>query len=157
MAIKKMNISDPKLIKTTRPVQTGFKIAVSWVDGWVNGWVDGWVDGARLRIAYSNQKPVPVWKDVWRGDKQFLALLTAFKRNFLTLNIPTLHHTHRQKQLLLKTSANALKICTPTYHDRMSYLELHSINNRATPFQMCTYKHAMFWFQLLNQEIPHVD
>ena len=40
-------------------------------------------------------------------------------------NIPTLHP--RQKNLLMITSANALKICTPAYHDRMSFTTLHSI------------------------------
>ena len=56
-------------------------------------------------------------------------------------NIPTLQYA--QKQLLLSTSANALKVCTPSYHDRMSYSELHSINSRATPEQMCLYKHSL--------------
>ena len=70
-------------------------------------------------------------------------------------NIPTLHI--RQKQLLLSTSANALKICTPEYHDRMSYARLHSLNKRGTPDQMCKYKHALLLYKLINTEIPHVD
>ena len=37
------------------------------------------------------------------------------------------------KRRLLSASANALKVCTPTYHDRMSYIDLDKINNRATP------------------------
>ena len=53
----------------TRPVWTGFKIAVRHkllthykkakvlVGGWVGGWMDGWMGGkAGLSIAYSNQK-----------------------------------------------------------------------------------------------------
>ena len=70
-------------------------------------------------------------------------------------NIPTLHI--RQKQLLLSTSANALKICTPEYHDRMSYARLHSLNKRGTPDQMCKYKHALLLYKLINTEIPHMD
>ena len=50
-------------------------------------------------------------------------------------NIPTLSTTLQQR--LLSVLASALKICTPSYHDRMSFLELHRINNRATPKQMC--------------------
>ena len=70
-------------------------------------------------------------------------------------NIPTLGRD--QKQQLLSTSANALKICTPSYHDRMSYLELHSINNRATPEMMCKYKHSLLLFKIINHEIPGTD
>ena len=57
----------------------------------------------------------------------------------------------------MTTSANALKICTPTYHDRMSYLDLHSINNRATPAQMGNYKLALLLYKLLNEEIPNIN
>ena len=70
-------------------------------------------------------------------------------------NIPTLGQA--QKQLLLSASANVLKICTPSYHDRMSYLELDSINNRATPEMMCTYKHEILLYKLINHEIPMTD
>ena len=70
-------------------------------------------------------------------------------------NIPTLQYA--QKQLLLSTSANALKVCTPSYHDRMSYSELHSINSRATPEQMCLYKHSLLLYKLYNQEVPYLD
>ena len=70
-------------------------------------------------------------------------------------NIPTLCRV--QKQLLLSASANALKVCTPSYHDRMSYLDLHSLNNRATPEMMCIYKHAILLYKLINHEIPFSD
>ena len=70
-------------------------------------------------------------------------------------NIPTLHYS--QKQLLLSTSAKALKICTPSYHDRMSYRELHSINKRGTPEQMCLYKHSLLLYKLINLELPYLD
>ena len=70
-------------------------------------------------------------------------------------NIPTLSTSLQQR--LLSVSASALKICTPSYHDRMSFLELHRINNRATPKQMCQYKHALQLHKLINQGLPTSD
>ena len=70
-------------------------------------------------------------------------------------NIPSLHLA--QKQLLMSTLANALKICTPEYHDRMSYLDLHSLNKRATPDQMCAYKLSLVLYKLINIETPQQD
>ena len=68
-------------------------------------------------------------------------------------NIPNLNN--KLKQNLLSASANALKICTPTYHRYMSFTELHNINNHATPQQMCLYKHALLLYNvILNQEPP---
>ena len=46
-------------------------------------------------------------------------------------NIPNLKNDLKRR--LLSASARALKMCTPTYHDRMSYIDLDKINNRATP------------------------
>ena len=70
-------------------------------------------------------------------------------------NIPTLHRETKQK--LLAISASALKICTPSYHDRMSYIELHTINNRATPAQMCLYKQSLTLYKLIATRIPKLD
>ena len=70
-------------------------------------------------------------------------------------NIPSLHNEAKQK--LLSTSAGALKICTPTYHDRMSYVDLHTLNKRATPEQMCLYKSSILIYKLINTEIPQLD
>ena len=70
-------------------------------------------------------------------------------------NIPTLNF--ELKQRLLSVSASALKICTPSYHDRMSFAELHKINSRATPNQMCEYKHALLLHKLVNLEQPGSD
>ena len=70
-------------------------------------------------------------------------------------NIPTLHREMKQK--LLAISASALKICTPSYHDRMSYIELHTINNRATPAQMCLYKQSLTLYKLIATRIPKLD
>jgi hypothetical protein len=47
------------------------------------------------------------------------------------------------KTLLMSTSANALKLCTPGYTQEMSFTILHEINKRATPDQFCIYKHAI--------------
>ena len=46
-------------------------------------------------------------------------------------NIPSLGFKLKQK--LLSASSSALKLCTPTYNDRMSFLESHNINKRPTP------------------------
>ena len=70
-------------------------------------------------------------------------------------NLPTLHRETKQK--LLAISASALKICTPSYHDRMSYIELHTINNRATPAQMCLYKQSLTLYKLIATRIPKLD
>ena len=70
-------------------------------------------------------------------------------------NIRTLHRETKQK--LLSISASALKICTPSYHDRMSYIELHTINKRATLAQMCLYKHSLILYKLINSGIPRLD
>ena len=70
-------------------------------------------------------------------------------------NIPSLHIEAKQK--LLSISANALKRCTLTYHDRMSYVDLHTLNKRATPEQMCWYKSSLLIHKLINTEIPQLD
>ena len=70
-------------------------------------------------------------------------------------NIPTL--SPALKQRLLSTSASALKFCTPSYHDRMSFVDLHQINNCAMPTQMCKNKHALQLHKLKNQELPTND
>ena len=66
-------------------------------------------------------------------------------------------YTTDKKQLLISTSAKALKLCTPNYHDKMSYMELHSINNWGTRDQICKYRHAPLLYKLINQEIPYTD
>ena len=39
----------------------------------------------------------------------------------------------------------------------MSYPVLHSVNKRATPDQMCTCKHALVLYELMDSELPKVD
>ena len=61
------------------------------------------------------------------------------------------------KNLLMSASAKALKICTPTYNLAMSYNTIHAINNRATPDQFCTYKHALLLYNLYNKQQPPLE
>ena len=70
-------------------------------------------------------------------------------------NILSLHYEAKNK--LLSISANALKICTPACHDRMSHMDLHNINKRATPAQMCIYKHATVLCKMIETRIPILD
>ena len=70
-------------------------------------------------------------------------------------NIPCLNFELIQK--LLSASASALKVCTPTYHVRMSFIELHNISKRATPTAKYNYKHALLLYKLVNTEIPKGD
>ena len=39
----------------------------------------------------------------------------------------------------------------------MSYIELHKINKRATPFEFCNYKHALLLYKLIHTELPKLD
>ena len=61
------------------------------------------------------------------------------------------------KNLLLSKSANALKICTPTYNLSMSYVKLHEINKRATPENFCVYKHSILLHSLYNTRKPQLE
>ena len=61
------------------------------------------------------------------------------------------------KNLLLSKSSNALKLCTPSYCQSMSFIDLHAINQRATPQQFCIYKHALLLYYVYNDEKPALD
>ncbi len=61
------------------------------------------------------------------------------------------------KQQLLSTSALGLKLCTPNYDRSTSYLELHSINKRATPSQFMQYKLSLQLFKLYNNNEQNID
>ena len=58
------------------------------------------------------------------------------------------------KSLLLSTSARALKLCTPSYTQEMSFVKLHEINDRATPEQFCMYKHSLVLHSIYNLKTP---
>ena len=60
-------------------------------------------------------------------------------------------------QKLLSASANAPKICAPSYRNRMSFFKLHKLNERGTPTQMCIYENVILLYKLINSEIPELD
>ena len=64
------------------------------------------------------------------------------------------HHLHTQ---IKSVSANALKICTPSYDLYMSYDTLHSINKRANPNQMLHYKLALTLYKVYNERMPQFE
>ena len=61
------------------------------------------------------------------------------------------------KNLLLSASAKALKLCTHSYTQEMSFIELHEINKRATPEQYCIYKHSLILHHIYNNETPTME
>ena len=61
------------------------------------------------------------------------------------------------KNLLLSASAKALKLCTHSYTQEMSFIELHEINKRATPEQYCIYKHSLTLHHIYNNETPTME
>ena len=94
------------------------------------------------------------------SNSEILQLLTSNYYSVLLYNseiwnIPYLKTDLKRR--LLSASASALKVCTPTYHDRMSYIELHKTNNRATPTEFSNYKHALLLHKLVQTEIPNLD
>ena len=50
-------------------------------------------------------------------------------------------------------SANALKICTPGVTNFSTHSEIHRMADRATPEQMCQYRHAVQMYKLVNNVI----
>ena len=61
------------------------------------------------------------------------------------------------KNLILSTSANTLKICTPTYTLMTSYHDLHTQNTWATPNQFMIYKHSLLLYSIYNTQSPTKD
>ena len=56
------------------------------------------------------------------------------------------------KQKLLAASSQVLRISTRNYDQMTSYNRLHSIANRATPEQICQYKHALLFHKIYNDK-----
>ena len=58
------------------------------------------------------------------------------------------------KQQILSASARALFIVTPNYNNVhvMSFDQVHSLNNRATPSQMMSFKHAILLYKIWNDQ-----
>ena len=57
----------------------------------------------------------------------------------------------------MSASSTALKNYTLSYHSLMSFHELHSLNNRATPTQMCQYKLTLTMYNYFNTQEPTID
>ena len=86
-------------------------------------------------------------------NKELLQLITA---NFYSVlyygseiwHIPTLKQPLKQK--LLSASACALKLCMNTRCDMISFVNLHVLNQRATPEKLLVYKHALLLHKFYN-------
>ena len=59
--------------------------------------------------------------------------------------------------MLLSASANALKLCNVFYDPRVSYIDLHKLNNRALPSKFCLYRHCLLLHKVFNDFIPKRD
>ena len=70
-------------------------------------------------------------------------------------HIPSLNP--RLKQQILLASARALKLCTSNYNLTMSFIQIHTLNNRATPNQLMLYKHALLLYKIWNDKIYSDD
>ena len=70
-------------------------------------------------------------------------------------HIPSLNP--RLKQQILSASARALKLCTSNYNLTMSFIQIHTLNNRATPNQLMLYKHALLLYKIWNDKIYSDD
>ena len=57
----------------------------------------------------------------------------------------------------MSTSANAIKLCTPSYTQDMSFASLHEINKRATPDQFCIYKQSLLLHTVYNCQTPKIE
>ena len=94
------------------------------------------------------------------NSKELLTLITSNFYSILFYNseiwyIPSLNPY--LKNQIKSASANALKMCTPSYHRFMSFEKLHKINNRALPDQMMVYKHALMLFKLYQFRTPTIE
>ena len=91
---------------------------------------------------------------------QLLSLITACYYSVLYFNseiwlLPTLGPLLKQK--LLAASAAPLKSITHAYDRSMSYDQLHFINQRATPTQITTYKHALLLHKTYNENSMSIN
>ena len=87
--------------------------------------------------------------------RELLGLITSNFYSILYYNseiwhLPTLKTT--LKQSLLSASAKALKACNKTNDYLISFNNLHTNCNRATPEMMCRYKTALSLFKLYNTD-----
>ena len=87
--------------------------------------------------------------------KETLQLITANYYSVLYYNseiwhLPSLSNS--SKKQLLSASAHPLKMCTKNYDQSISFLTLHSLNNRATPNQMIKYKTSLILHKIINND-----
>ena len=61
------------------------------------------------------------------------------------------------KQKLLSTSARALKVCSKTFVDNISFINLHKTYDRAIPEQMMMYKLALILFKIYNSNYNSIE
>ena len=57
----------------------------------------------------------------------------------------------------MSASLKALKMCTPSYDQSMLFQDLHVTNNKATPENVCLYKHSLILHSLFNKQKPPLD
>ena len=92
--------------------------------------------------------------------KELLGLVTSNFYSIMYYNaeiwhLPSLKTSLKQK--LLSASAQALRVCCKTDVNMMSFVNIHSFCNRATPEQMMRYRLALSLFRLYNFEFNNVE
>ena len=70
-------------------------------------------------------------------------------------HIPTLNHNC--KKLLMSAPVSALKLCKPYHDPTISYVDLHSIYERALPSKLCFYRHCLLLYKVFNNSVPTKD
>ena len=63
----------------------------------------------------------------------------------------------RLKQCLLSASASALRMISGNYDKMISFNQLHTLNKRATPTQIMTYKHLLLLHKIFNNPMYNKD
>ena len=85
--------------------------------------------------------------------KETLQLITSNYFSVLYYNseiwhLPSLSNI--TKKQLLSASAQPLKMCTHNYDQSISFITLHTLNNRATPDKMIKYKTSLLLHKIVN-------
>ena len=94
------------------------------------------------------------------NKQEMQQLITSNFYSILYYNSEIWHlpsNCHNSKKNLLSASAAALKLCTPTYDQYMSFQNLHEINKRATPIQIMKYKLSIILYKTYNDESQSFD
>ena len=120
-----------------------------------------WTEQVAISIKKANKSLLAI-KLISRyfNDNEIKTLLTSNFYSVLYYNSEIWHLPNLApylKNLLLSISSKALKLCTPSYTQEMSYLKLHELNNRATPEQLCIYKQSLLLHTLYNFETPKIE